>query len=247
MEDRLYSIFDRSEESHWWFLARRKIILSLVQRICGDAAAAFILDIGSGAGGTLRELERYGITVGVDISPRAVAYCRRRGCRRLVRVGERGLPFRAASFDLIIALDVIEHITDDRAALREYWRLLKPGGWLVLTAPAYHWLWSWHDEVNQHRRRYTRRSLRLTLAAAGVVPERISYFCFFLFLPVVLIRILEKILRRLYGHRREELAFRVPPRPLNNLLTNLFAAERYWLRRRGFLFGSSLLVLARKE
>jgi len=247
MEDKLYSIFDRSEERHWWFLGRRKIVLSLVDSLTRGRKQPVILDIGSGAGGTLRELENYGLAVGVDISQRAVAYCRRRGCRRPVRVGEQALPFVAASFDLIIALDVIEHIADDRAALREYRRILKPAGRLVLTAPAYQWLWSRHDEVNQHRRRYTRRSLRLALETAGLVPERISYFCFFLFLPVALVRLLEKLLRRLFGYRREDLAFSVPPRPLNTLLTSLFAAERHRLRRRGFPFGSSLLVLASKE
>lgn len=247
MEDNLYSLFDRNEERHWWFLGRRKIILSLVKcfyRFRGDMV---ILDIGSGAGGTLRELERYGSAVGVDISPRAVDYCRHRGCRRLVRVGERDLPFAPGVFDLIVALDVIEHIDDDRAALSDYRRLLKPGGRLLLTAPAYRWLWSWHDQVNHHRRRYTRRGLEKVLAEAGLVPQRISYYCFILFLPVALVRILEKSLARLVGYRRENLAFRVPPGPINGLLTNLFAAERHWLRRWGFPFGSSLLVLVRRD
>ena len=205
-----------------------------------------ILDIGSGAGGTLRELETYGPAVGVDISPRAVDCCRRRGCRRLVRVGEGSLPFAAASFDLLIALDVIEHIGDDRAALKDYRRLLRPGGRLLLTVPAYRWLWSWHDQVNHHRRRYTRRSLGKVLAEAGLVEERLTYYCFLLFLPVALVRVLEKTLARLIGYRREELAFRIPPLPVNRLLTRLFAAERHWLRRRGFPFGSSLLALARR-
>ncbi len=246
MEDSLYAIFDRSEERHWWFLGRRKVILSLVDRFYRSRSNLVILDIGSGAGGTLRELERYGSAVGVDISSRAVDYCRNRGCRRLVRVGERNLPFAPGVFDLIVALDVIEHIEDDRAALGDYRRLLKPGGRLLLTVPAYQWLWSWHDQVNHHRRRYTALSLRAALREAGLIPERLSYYCFFLFFPVALVRILEKFLARLIGHRREDLAFRVPPGPVNGLLTNLFAAERHWLRRWGFPFGSSLLVVARK-
>lgn len=246
MEDNLYSIFDRSEESHWWFLGRRRIVLSLVESLFRRGGRMAILDIGSGAGGTLRELETYGPAVGVDISPRAVDCCRRRGCRRLVRVGEGSLPFAAASFDLLIALDVIEHIGDDRAALKDYRRLLRPGGRLLLTVPAYRWLWSWHDQVNHHRRRYTRRSLGKVLAEAGLVEERLTYYCFLLFLPVALVRVLEKTLARLIGYRREELAFRIPPLPVNRLLTRLFAAERHWLRRRGFPFGSSLLALARR-
>jgi SAM-dependent methyltransferase len=247
MEDNLYRIFDCNEERHWWFLGRREIVLSLVDSFARSRGRPAILDIGCGAGGTLRELEDRGFAVGVDISHRAIDFCRRRGCRRLVRGGDGDLPFASASFDLVIALDLIEHIDDDRAALAEYRRLLKTGGMLLLTVPAYRWLWSWHDTVNRHRRRYTFGSLRKVITAAGLIPGRISYFCFFLFPLVALFRILEKILARAIGYRREDLAFRVPPGPVNRLLAAIFASERRRLARSGFPFGSSLLALARRE
>lgn len=247
MDDKLYSLFYLSEERHWWFIGRRNIVLSFVDGLVLPGKRSRILDVGSGAGATLRELSRYGSAVGIDISRRAVDYCQRRGCRKIVLVGEEELPFPDNCFDLVVALDVIEHLEDDGKALAEYGRILKPGGSLLLTVPAYRWLWSWHDEVNHHRRRYSRRVLRDTLEGSGFTTSRLSYFSTYLLPLIVLVRLIEKANARLFNLRKEEFAFRIPGAFINRVLSAIYSSEKRWLRHRNFPCGSSILALARRQ
>jgi len=161
MSENLYSLFDTTTETHWWFMGRRKIVLSLVRQIIGDLNRPRIVDIGCGARATLKQLEDLGVATGVDISSSAVSYCRQRGCKRVCRVEEEALPFGDNKISLIVSLDVLEHIDHENQHLREYYRILKDDGKLLLTVPALPWLWSSHDRANRHRRRYTRNHLKL--------------------------------------------------------------------------------------
>ena len=247
VEDKLYSLFAVSEETHWWFAGRRKIVLSLVGKNLREKQNSKILDVGCGTGTTLRWLEKYGWTVGIDISKEAIGYCRERGCARLIRVEEEILPFKNRSFDCVVAMDVIEHIRNDRKALGEYRRLLKPGGFLLLTVPAYPWLWSWHDEMNRHQRRYTGECLRQALLNSGFSVMRLSYFCTYLFPLLALVRLGEKALNKIFHLRTEEFDFHIPADFINRLLSRIFSAEASWLLRRNFPYGSSLLTLSRKN
>jgi SAM-dependent methyltransferase len=154
-----------ADERHWWYRGRRRVLRSVLDRLSlpGDAR---ILDAGCGSGRTLDELEGYGRVCGIDVSVRAIGATRGRGHPAWLSAVER-TPFTGGIFDLVTCLDVLEHTPDDRLTLRELLRVTRPGGRLVVTVPAYPRLWSAHDEVNQHYRRYTRRSLRAAARGAG--------------------------------------------------------------------------------
>jgi SAM-dependent methyltransferase len=247
MNSELYGIFNHSEERHWWFIGRRKVLFSLLDELFREGENTRILEAGCGTGANLKILERYGKAVGVDISSEAVRYALSRGCRDVRLMGETRLPFPDRSFDCVISLDVIEHIEDDAGALNEYARVLRPNGTLFLTVPAYRWIWSCHDEVNRHKRRYTRRILLGRLSRAGFTLERISYFSTFLFPIIAGSRIVIRHIDRLYHLRQKNLDFHVPARPFNFILSSIFSAERRWLKHFNLPFGSSLAAIARRQ
>ncbi len=246
MKSKLYSVFNSTEEIHWWFMGRRRIILSLIAGLLSPRNGYRILDVGCGTGATLKKLEEYGEAIGIDISEEAVRFSRQRGCRDVRLTGGDEIPFPDQSFDCVVALDVIEHIDDDGKALRDYRRVLKSGSRLVLTVPAYRWLWSCHDDDNQHRRRYTRRLLKEKLRSSGLIIERLSYFSTFLFPLIASVRLAVKILDRSFHIRKKGLDFRIPARPGNRFLYRVFSAEAFWLRWGNLPFGSSLLAVCRK-
>lgn len=148
----------------------------------------------------------------------------------------------ARSFDLVTLFDVLEHFEDDGAALAIYERL-NSGGYVVLTVPAFRFLWSEHDDLAHHQRRYTKRELQDTLEKAGFRIVRLSYFNFFLFPVVAVARLAKKFL----GINTGATDFFMPSAPINSLLASLFSAERYFLRYINFPFGVSIIAIAQKE
>lgn len=235
------------EDSYWWFVARRKLILTLVARYLPPTPAErpVILDIGCGTGATLTGLSRFGDAFGVDFSRHALQYCRRRDHCALVRSRGEALPFADASAHLITALDLLEHIPDDAAAVREFARVLRPGGVLLITVPAGPMLWSEHDEALDHLRRYRSRELRRALEGAGLEVERLSPCITFLLLPIALLRFLQRLWPRRRGGPQTALI--VPPKGINTLLIKLLALEHRWLLRFNLPAGVSLLAVARKR
>jgi SAM-dependent methyltransferase len=190
----LHRLHHELDDRHWWFAARRRIVLQVLDaalRRAGPAGKPRILDIGCGGGGTLRELALRGEAFGLDPEPSAVeAAMRRARCEvRLGRLPDE-IPYELGSFDAVTLLDVLEHIEDDVRALGTIERLLRPGGLLLCTVPAYRFLWSQHDDVNEHRRRYTRPELRIRLEAAGLRVRKLSYCNTFLFPPIAAARLL---------------------------------------------------------
>src|SRR5260370_6683818 len=178
------------EENHWWFAGRRRIISGFVEHICSslEKQPPHILDVGCGTGANLELLARYGNAEGVDVSPDALAFCRERGLQK-VRQGEaEHLPYADASFDLVTGLDVVEHLDDDVAGLREMRRVLRPGGRVLLFVPAFMFLWGVQDDISHHRRRYTLKELTETVSAAGLRVERATYANITFFFPVLLCR-----------------------------------------------------------
>src|SRR3954449_934214 len=154
------------DERHWWWVGRRRILRDQIRRLALPAGAS-LLDAGCGSGADLEMLSEFGAVSGIDLSEQAAAHARERGVGE-VRVGPiEELPWAEASFDLVTCLDVLEHIRDDRGALRELRRVTRPSGRLVLTVPAYQVLWSAHDVDNGHCRRYGRRALREAAREAG--------------------------------------------------------------------------------
>jgi len=246
VKEPLYSIFNLSEERHWWFRGRRRIILDLVEKYISPNFR--VLDVGCGAGETLRRLEGMGDPVGVDISEEAVRYCRRRGCGKVSRVDGIELPFQKGEFDLVLSLDVLEHIADEKRALAEYRRVIKPGGRLILTVPAYRWLWSGHDNDNQHLRRYGRRQLEERLVTAGLKVERVTFYCTRLFPLIAAVRLIGNVIDRILPSRKVGRDFKIPGVFCNRLLEKIFAGESVPLSAgRDFPFGSSLLAVCRNE
>ncbi len=197
-----------------------------------------VLDLGCGTGGVLKHLQRFGTAVGVDPSPEAVRYCRRRNLPVALASGY-DLPFADATFGAVLALDVIEHVDDDVGLLREARRVLRPGGVVVITVPALPWLWSSHDEVNHHRRRYLRGSLVRAVRAAGLEPCKISYYNALL-LPLAVTR---KALHRLNGTGDH---LETLPGPANAVLRGVLTAERPLIRRWDLPLGASLVCTARR-
>jgi len=193
----------------------------------------------------LTYLAGFGDARGVDVDSEAVGYCRDRGLQQVSQATADRLPFEGESFDLVTALDVVEHIDDDMGALREMRRVLKPGGMLLLTVPAYRFLWGRQDEINLHKRRYVAREVRSRLSAAGFEIRRLSYMNSILFPGIASMRLVRHILPP-----PKELTsdFAVPaPGPLNRVLAAVFGSERYVLSRLDIPFGVSILALATRS
>lgn len=232
------------EDHYWWFVGRRDLALRLFRRYrgaCGEGPC--VLDVGCGTGAVLKELPEQNVQpMGVDMSPLALKYCRQRGLNRLVRGDGTALPIRDAQLEGVIGLDVFEHIEDDRAAFREAHRVLRPGQVLVLSVPAFRWLWGPHDVALHHHRRYTRAEMRRKLEECGFEVVRISYSVFFLFPVVCLWRVAEK---RKKGPAKASLVG--VPEGINRLLIGLQRFESWLIERIDLPWGSSVVAVARRS
>jgi SAM-dependent methyltransferase len=175
LEEWRYRELYELEDRHWWFRSRRRVVQALLER-AGLGPSPRILDAGCGTGRNLVEYAALGEVEGVDFSAEAVEFCRLRGLAGVRQAALEQLPYESDRFDLIVATDVVEHLDDDRLALAELGRVAAPGGRLVLTVPAYTWLWSRHDESLHHKRRYTAGRMRAQLVAAGWQPLFSTYF-----------------------------------------------------------------------
>jgi SAM-dependent methyltransferase len=191
LQEKFYSLLYELEDRHWWFRGRTAVVDALLRR-AAPGASPLILDAGCGTGRNLQRYAGIGTAEGVDPSPEAVEFCRRRGLANVTRAGVEALPFENARFDLLMATDVLEHVRDDGGALRELHRVAAPGATLILTVPAYRWLWSDEDERLGHARRYTRRELRTVTAGHGWEPVFGTYFNTMLLLPIALARRLRR-------------------------------------------------------
>src|ERR1044072_4730710 len=170
MQQHTYSIMYEVEGTHWWFAGRRRIIRSFVEEICRSFdfkdRAPRILDVGCGTGANLELLGEFGEAEGVDVSVDALAFCRARGLQNVRQGAAEKLPYEDGAFDLVTALDVVEHLDDDGAVLSEMRRVLRVGGRALLFVPAFMFLWGVQDDVSNHRRRYTLDGLKRTVSSA---------------------------------------------------------------------------------
>jgi SAM-dependent methyltransferase len=242
MQQHTYSIMYEVEEHHWWFIGRRRIISSFIESIFdGFQGQPRILDVGCGTGANLELLGNFGIAEGVDVSTDALSFCRQRGLER-VHLGEaEKLPYPDQSFDLVTGLDVVEHLDDDLAGLREMHRVLKPEGRALLFVPAFMFLWGVQDDISHHRRRYTLKQLKQKVRAAGFKIERATFANITFFLPTLVGR----FLMRLTGFRpasENNLTIGALNKPLGWIL----GAEHHWLRHLNLPFGVSAICVARR-
>jgi SAM-dependent methyltransferase len=246
MQQHTYAIMRRVEASHWWFVGRRRIIRSFVARLFPDLHAnaekqARILDVGCGTGANLEMLSEFGVAEGVDVSPEALSFCQGRGLENVKLGAAEALPYDDNSFDLVTGLDVVEHLDDDLAGLKEMRRVLRPGGRTVLFVPAFMFLWGVQDDISNHRRRYTLKELKQVVTEAGFEVERATYVNISFFTPILLGR----LLMRATGLRPES-ENNITVGFLNGALGKFFAAERGPLRYLNFPFGVSIICVARR-
>jgi len=243
MQSHHYPILYQVEESHWWYVGRRRIIQSLVETICAalNDPHPRILDVGCGTGANLKMLAEHGSAEGVDISPQAVDFCRERGLDSVKLGAIEQLPYDNDAFDLVTALDVIEHLDDDVAGLREMRRVLRRDGRLLVFVPAFMFLWGVQDEVSNHRRRYTLPGLLKAVEAAGFAVEWSSYANFSFFFPVLVVRSMMRWLGL-----RAETEYGINISLMNGVFSRLFAAERFFLKGGRIPFGVSAVCIARR-
>src|ERR1044071_178359 len=242
MKEHTYPIMFRVEQSHWWYTGRRKILTDFVADICRRVTdrRPRILDVGCGTGANLLMLSQFGDAEGVDISEDALAFCRERGLANVKLGAAEKLPYDDGTFDLVTALDVVEHLDDDLGGLSEMRRVLRPGGRVLLFVPTFMFLWGVQDDVSHHRRRYRLPELQRVLEQAGFEVERTTYANITFFLPILLMR----KLMRLTGIKAEsENNINVPA--FNGALGRLFGAESWFLRRMNLPFGVSGLCVAK--
>jgi len=243
MQQHTYSIMYQVEGSHWWFVGRRRIIESFLGPICRklNTEQPRVLDIGCGTGANLEMLSQFGTAEGVDVSVEALAFCRERGLAN-VRQGEaEHLPFEDCSFDLVTALDVVEHLDDDVAGLEEMWRVLRPGGYAFLFVPAFMFLWGVQDDISHHRRRYTLAGLQQAVRKAGFEIERTTYANITFFLPVLVGRWLMRV-----TDIRPASENNINVNALNGPLGRIFGLESSILRHVNLPFGVSAICVARR-
>lgn len=237
----IYTVEDR----HWWYVGMRHITLALLNEAYGRRTDLRILDAGSGAGAAMGYLARYGRVSGIDLSPLALGYCWERGLRRLSQASVTALPFAAASFDLVTSFDVLYHraVGDYGHALREFHRVLQPGGRVLLRLPAYDRLRGRHDVVIHTARRFSAPELSESLREVGLAVERLTYANTLLFPLALAKRLLEPWLPAAPGQSDVS-----PNSPwIDGVLAAVLGAEARWLRRRDLPFGLTVVALARKR
>ena len=241
MEPSEYANLATFENHYWWHVGRRSIVGRQLAMLNKNHRSLRILNVGSGTGGTVQVLADHGSVLNVDRSEEAVRLMRQNGYAASQMDGRR-MPLPDGQFDLVAALDVLEHIQEDDAALEEWTRLLKAGGHVLLTVPAYQWLWSGHDASLGHCRRYAAKGLQKLVRDAGLEVRKCSYAITFSFVPIVSFRFLQKLFRpRVHKSSYVEL-----PEFLNSFFIRLLKVEAFLLEKCSFPFGTSILIVARK-
>ncbi len=236
-----YEVESKVESFHWWFVGRRRLLKSLLTFV--NIRDGITIDVGCGTGSNLKALESARLNViGLDRSRFALSFTRKKG-RFPLMVGDLNeLPVKTNSVGLIIAMDLLEHLDDDSKGIKECLRVLNKGGYLILTVPAFGFLWGIQDDVTGHMRRYSKKEIVNKLRAAGYDILRCSYFNFFLFLPILVAR---RVIRLLELKIESENEVNFPL--INSLFKGIFSLELFLLKYFSFPFGVSILCIAKKK
>lgn len=249
METHYYFEYDKQVETHWWFVGRRKILSCLLHSKIFPNGLSRVLDIGTGNGSQLRLFDHCCHILGLDCNTSTLDLARLKRGVHFVQADALAIPTTDGAFDLVSCLDVLEHLEDDYSALKESQRVCRKGGFLLVTVPAYQFLWSDHDEINHHQRRYSRGQLAKMIHETGWEIVKISYFNSLLFPLIAVARTCLPKTRTNTSSRDELKSDFVHsfPRPVNWLLTQLFSAEGWFLPYLNLPFGCSLVCIARRR
>lgn len=239
-----YARMAEREKTYWWHLGRLRIIQTYVSIAVKGKKTAKIMNVGCGTGGTIDMLEEFGRVDNVDISDDAIKFMKKCGYTRLTKVDDIKLPFKAKSYDMVGAFDVLEHIENQTGALKEWKRVIKDDGAIVITVPAYQWLWSDHDKSLYHERRYTTRRLKQAAREAGLRVERKSYAIVFSLPLVVTFRITNKLRGKVTD---SETSYVDVPDWVNRLFTWFLYIESEFHKVIPFPFGTSVVTILRKD
>ena len=232
------------EDSYWWHKGRRVVMEALLRKVLAGQTGSKILDVGCGTGANLALFQKFGTVFGVDVSPDAVRYCRQRGFLNVQEGRAEALSFPDKTFDMVAAVELLEHMQDDEKVLGEFSRVLKKGGLLFLTVPAYQFLWTEHDDALNHQRRYTLGELRDKFQRAGFVVEKGTYMVCFTS-PLFFWRLFKKIFRR--KKRKPKTSYVSVPDFLNKVLVYPFFLEAKVVQFGRLPFGTSIMLVARRE
>jgi SAM-dependent methyltransferase len=237
MERVVYDRMAELDSRHWWYRARREILGDLIARKIALPEGARILEIGCGTGHNLAMLKRFGRVDAIEIDGAARAIAGKRLGHAVMSAPLPELTGVEGGYDLIALLDVLEHVEQDREALVGIASKLKPGGRILITVPAHPWMWSAHDRVNHHHRRYTRKTLKAVIAAAGLRLDMLSWFNSLLFPLAAAARLVGRVTGK------EDSDDKLPPAPINRLFETLFGLERYAVGRVPLPPGVSLVAI----
>jgi len=241
-----YEKMYKLENTYWWFQGRKKIIFELMQKyVLRKSSNPLILDSGCGTGLILKELNSYGFTIGLDFSANALNYCKNRGIKKLVKGDVLHIPLNDNSCDVIVSLDLLEHIKEDEKVLKEYHRILKKDGFICLTVPAHPFLWSEHDDALHHYRRYTKKGFKELLLRNNFNLIRYSYAISFTFVPIVVYRFLTRVFRK--KNKRSNTHLIILPNWANQLLIFVLKFEAVLLKFINLPVGVSLICVAKKD
>ncbi len=240
-------------DNHWWFASRTRALKALMDQLLPKTPNFRLLDVGCGAGNMIHHLSHYGQVKGIELDPRPVKMAHQRGYDVDQFDATQPMPFDDNSFDAVTALDVIEHNQDDLAILADSYRVLKPGGFVIITVPALMWLWSHNDDINAHVRRYTAAELKQKLAQTGFTVRRVTYNNFFIFplaAALILLRRFAKAKPELASHHLDEEEYQVemePASPLvNAALTLVGKIEAALISQFNLPIGTSLIAVGQK-
>ncbi len=236
--------YHKLEEKNWWFISRRSLITQLIKKN-GIHKSDKILEVGCAGGPLIKILaaEGYSNITGIDLSENAIELCKKRGIENAMVMDAAKTLFKDNEFDLLIASDILEHIEDDHSALAEWKRILKPNGILIVFVPAFSFLWSNHDVINHHFRRYSKGMLKGDIEKANLTINTLSFWNFSLFLPVCLLRLIQNKQKNTVvtnDHLYELNPF------INKMLIYLLKVENFLLRFIRFPFGVSVFAVCKK-
>lgn len=233
------------EKTYWWHVGKKHLVLELVKKYKPNNSNMNILEIGCGTGEIAQSLNEFGKIYVNDISATALDYCKQKGIENVIEgdISIMNLTEYENYFDIVLALDVLEHIQDDEETIRKIYKLLKPNGLFIINVPAYKFLWSGHDEALQHKRRYTSYEITQKLKDAKFKIINKSHFVFFAFPVIATVKFLSNFLARRSLPRT---SYIILPNKLNGFMINVLKMETKLLKNFDLPFGTTITVVAIK-